>query len=248
MQRTNGDECVVDGAERPRETAAVRAARSGPAAVHAARSSPAAVHAARSSPAASPTRRGLLAGAAGAPLLAALAPRAAAGAARDGADAPDARTVILVRHAEKAQDDPRDPGLSEVGVRRAAALAALLAGAGVTHVFATDYRRTRDTAGPVAADGALEVASYDPRDPAAVAKRVAELPAGSIALVVGHSNTTPQLYTALGADEPGGLEDSPYGRKLPEDVYDRVYVATLVRLQDGARPRCVAGLELRYGE
>lgn len=232
-RRTTGDPEVAGSADHAREIAAVRAARSGPAA--------------------SPTRRGLLVATVGATAGAALTALASpAAAATDGgadaADATDARTVILVRHAEKAQDDPRDPGLSEVGVRRAAALAALLAGTGVTHVFATDYRRTRDTAGPVASDGALEVASYDPRDPEAVAKRIAELPAGSIALVVGHSNTTPQLYTALGAPEPAGLEDSPYGRKLPEDVYDRVYIATLARLQDGARPRCVAGIELRYGE
>src|SRR5690348_2764504 len=59
-------------------------------------------------------------------------------------------TVILVRHGEKATDDPRDPSLSPAGEARARALAAMLAKAGVTHLFATQYRRTQATISPLA--------------------------------------------------------------------------------------------------
>src|SRR5262245_34068932 len=65
--------------------------------------------------------------------------------------------VILVRHAEKActnSDD--DPPLSQAGKKRAEALAAALASAGVKRVITTDFRRTNETAGPLAQALALQ--------------------------------------------------------------------------------------------
>ena len=192
-----------------------------------------------------PTRRGLLSAFCAAPLALGLREDPA----EDAATPPEltTRTVILVRHAEKGKDDERDPGLSEPGRERAAALASLLAGADVDVVLSTDYRRTRDTAGPIAADAGLDVELYDPRSLDALVARLGELAGGSVALVVGHSNTTPQALTALGAPEPGGLVDSRFGRILPEDCYDRVYVATLVQVGADGPLRCAGSLELRYG-
>ena len=136
--------------------------------------------------------------------------------------------VFLVRHAEKL-DDSNDPPLSEQGQARAAALARLLADAGITRVFSTGYARTRLTAQPLADRLGAEVEIYDPRDPAALVRRLAD--AGGRALVVGHSNTTPGLVQALGGD-PGG--------PIAEDEYDRLYVVTLT---PGAPPETVL---LRY--
>ena len=62
-------------------------------------------------------------------------------------------TVFLVRHAEKAKDDPRDPTLSDAGRRRAEALDALLVRVDVTHLFATEYKRTQQTLEPLAGRG-----------------------------------------------------------------------------------------------
>ena len=45
------------------------------------------------------------------------------------------KTIVLVRHAEKSADDPRDPNLDDAGVARARALARTLEGAGVTHLI-----------------------------------------------------------------------------------------------------------------
>ena len=61
-----------------------------------------------------------------------------------------ATTVIVVRHAEKATDDPRDPSLDAAGRLRAQALAAALEDAGVTALYATQYKRTRATVEPLA--------------------------------------------------------------------------------------------------
>lgn len=187
------------------------------------------------------TRRGLLCGLGAAPLL--LASREDEGAPA----ALESWSVFLVRHAEKGTDDPRDPQLSNAGKERAAALAALLAAAGVTRVLSTDYQRTRGTALPLAEQSGVEIEIYDPRDPNAIVEALAGSKHGNVTVVVGHSNTTPIVFQQLGAPEPAGLEDSRYGRILPEDCYDRLYLANFVRIADPDEARFAGGLELRYG-
>lgn len=150
-------------------------------------------------------------------------------------------TVIAVRHAEKANDDPRDPGLTEAGAARAEDLAELLAAAGVTHIFSTPYRRTTATVAPLAEALGVEVAEYDPRRMPAFLDRLRDLPAGSVALVSGHSNTTPAVVLALGG-ELDDLETVQGGPALGEAEYDRLFVLTL-----GDEDTRTATLELRYG-
>lgn len=151
-------------------------------------------------------------------------------------------TVIAVRHAEKGADDPRDPGLTEEGAQRAEALARLLSKAGVTHIFSTDYRRTQATVAPLAAGYKLEVETYNPRDMRGFIERLSALPASSVAVVSGHSNTTPGLVLALGG-APVGLETVRGAPSLGEEEYDRLFLITLSDREGGES--CV---ELRYGE
>ncbi len=61
-----------------------------------------------------------------------------------------ARQVFLVRHAERFSDGA-DPGLTREGEARAQALAATLRDAGITAIITTQWRRTHDTAKPLAA-------------------------------------------------------------------------------------------------
>jgi phosphohistidine phosphatase SixA len=155
-------------------------------------------------------------------------------------------TVVLVRHAEKGDDDPRNPSLSEAGTARAQELARVLAASGATHLYSTAYKRTRETLAPLAAARGLEVEDYDPRDPGGLIDILAALPAGSVAVVAGHSNTTPGLFRSLGG-EAQGLVDSSYGKILPEHAYDRLFIASCSRA-DGADLRIHSAVELRYGE
>jgi broad specificity phosphatase PhoE len=150
------------------------------------------------------------------------------------AAAPVADTVVvyLVRHAEKA-DDSRDPPLSEAGKARAVELSRMLADAGVTHVWSTDFERTRATGRPTAEARGLQVEIYDPTDLKAFAARLAATPGRH--LVVGHSNTTPGLVRALGG-APGNL--------MGDGEYDRFYAVVLggtapvtVQLRWGAPPK-----------
>jgi broad specificity phosphatase PhoE len=139
--------------------------------------------------------------------------------------------VFLVRHAERADDgegagrmaaDPQmammleDPPLSDDGRARASHLAEMLRDVGITHVHSTDYRRTRETGAPTGEARGVDVALYDARDLAAFAETLRATPGRH--LVVGHSNTTPEMVQALGG-EPGP--------PIEPLEYDRLYVVVL---------------------
>jgi phosphohistidine phosphatase SixA len=135
--------------------------------------------------------------------------------------------VYLVRHAEKA-DDSRDPPLSPAGVARAERLARMLTDAGITHIWSTDFQRTRATAGPIAARRTLTLQIYDGGKLAELAERLRTTPGRH--LVVGHSNTTPAVVRLLGADP---------GTPIADTEYDRFYVVTLT-------PGSATGVLLRF--
>jgi len=122
--------------------------------------------------------------------------------------------VILVRHAERADDGgmagEEDPHLSGAGAERAVALAEVLKGAGLTHIHSSDYLRTRETAAPIAGATGLPVAIYDARALDSLAATLRATPGRH--LVVGHSNSTPELVGALGGDPHGEIDSMEYDR------------------------------------
>ena len=126
---------------------------------------------------------------------------------------------FLVRHGEKVDDSDGSP-LTEQGQRRAEKLADLLRDSGVQTIYSSDYERTRLTAAPLANELDLEVEIYDHRNLEAFSKRLLSRPGRY--LVVGHSNTTPQLAGLLGG-EPGP--------DIQTMEYDRLYM--LVHRPDG---------------
>jgi len=125
-------------------------------------------------------------------------------------------TIYLVRHAEKASDGTRDPDLTDEGRARAAWIAEFLADKGVTKIYSTDYKRTRQTAAPAAEKAGVEVSLYDPRALEAFAEQLKK--ETGVILVTGHSNTTPVLV--------GHLVGEPLD-ELTEDQYDRIYIVTV---------------------
>lgn len=119
-----------------------------------------------------------------------------------------AKTIYLIRHAEKVNDGSKDPVLTEQGQSRADGIAALLSTAGITHVFATDYQRTQLTAKPLADYLDLAITLYDPRKLTEFAEQL-KLHEGN-ALVVGHSNTTPVLAHLLTAQPVFSLDEADF--------------------------------------
>ena len=114
-------------------------------------------------------------------------------------------TIIFVRHAEKAAVPAEDPGLSEAGVRRVAELTRQLVDAdvvaGVDAVYATQFRRSQETARPVADALDLPINTYAAEDTELVLETILEDHKGKIILVVGHSDTLPALMANLGGSE-----------------------------------------------
>ena len=128
---------------------------------------------------------------------------------------PDAPlTFIVVRHAEKA-DASRDPPLSRDGHARARQLADRLAAAPLVATYATQYQRTRQTAQPAADAHRVPVTVYDAGIPATdLARQLRAAHARGSVLVVGHSNTAPDIAAALCGCAVAPMDDAEYGRFL----------------------------------
>jgi broad specificity phosphatase PhoE len=117
-------------------------------------------------------------------------------------------TIFFVRHAEKAEGAGNDPDLSEAGHARAESLANTLKDAGISAVFVTELKRTQQTAAPLAKMLHLDPAIVPAKDLAAL---IAKLRASTgNALVVGHSNTVPDLIKAFGIATPIQIADGDY--------------------------------------
>jgi broad specificity phosphatase PhoE len=131
----------------------------------------------------------------------------AAAACATTANEPTVPSWYVMRHLQKAEG--QDPALSEEGARNAQLLAARFAGDRPTAIYASTTRRARETAAPLAARLGLAVKEYDPRDtPGLVARARAET--GTV-LIVGHSNTVPEIVAQLGGARPADLAESDYG-------------------------------------
>jgi broad specificity phosphatase PhoE len=129
-----------------------------------------------------------------------------------------AQSVILVRHAERAGGMSADMGISEAGRCRAKVLAGVLADAGVKHIYTSELARTQQTAEPLAKKLKIIPEVIPAKD---IDSLVGKLRAGApdgIALVVGHSNTVPEIIRRLSGEAVPPIGDSEY---------DRMFIVTL---------------------
>lgn len=120
------------------------------------------------------------------------------------------RQIFLVRHAEKQNDGTRDPSLTEKGILRSNNIADMLKNEEIIKIYSSPYKRTKETATPLANLLKLEVMLYDPSDLEAFAKQI-KIAGGNI-LIVGHSNTTPELSQLLGGKSFGKIAEMEYNR------------------------------------
>jgi len=132
-------------------------------------------------------------------------------------------TVVLVRHAEKELVTIDDPPLAPTGERRAERLAQMFGTAGgpghIEGVYVTNTRRSQQTAAPLAARLGIRPSVLPAATSAdSVASQVLHEHRGGRALIVGHSNTVPEIVKAL-----SGQVVPP----IPDEEYDDVYVVTV---------------------
>jgi broad specificity phosphatase PhoE len=133
-------------------------------------------------------------------------------------------TIVLIRHAEKQVGAISDAPLSPQGEIRASRLAQMFGDSEsfgrIGRIYVTDTRRTQQTAAGLAQRLGLKAeiieAKADSRD---LARRVLRENRGGRALVVGHSNTVPEIVAAIARVE----EVPPIG----DEEFDTVYVVTV---------------------
>lgn len=146
-------------------------------------------------------------------------------------------TLVFVRHADKAAAPIDDPSLSASGRARAQALARMLADvdvvAGVDAIYVTQYKRTAETAMPLARIAGVELSMFDPSDLAVAVNQIVADHKGEIVLVVGHSNTIAPMIAEL-----GGSKKIP---EISESEYDNLYIVSIPWFGK------VKTLRLRYG-
>lgn len=166
-------------------------------------------------------------------------------------------TILLVRHAERA-DDSDNTNLSQAGRDRADVLVEVIDEAAVSAIYSTDFCRTAQTAQPSAialgltlnvqqsghpnagldeCEPSIDIATNNlpgaistPQD---LASHLLSQHAGSVVLVVGHSDTVPAIIEALGQGSFAPIQI---------DDYDNVFVVA-VRKYFGV-PRLV---KAKYG-
>ena len=133
-------------------------------------------------------------------------------------------TVFIVRHAEKA-DDTKDAELSEAGRARAQALANILRDSKISAVYTTQFKRTQQTAAPLAKALGLTLTALPAENQAALVAKLRASTGNS--LVVGHGNTIPDVIKALGISDPVKISDSDYDNLFVIVLGDKPYLIRL---------------------
>ena len=134
-------------------------------------------------------------------------------------------TIMFVRHADTdaAMAAGGDPPLNARGLARADLLANFLEDvdviAGVDAIYVSEFKRTQQTAAPIAARLGVDVQIADQRDVVGFMKNVLHLNKGDIVLVVSHSDLIGPLV-----DELHGSKNIP---PMGPDDFDDLYVVTI---------------------
>lgn len=144
-------------------------------------------------------------------------------------------TVYLVRHAEKV-DESDSTDLSIAGKARAVALADTLASKHIDMILTTPYRRTRQTAEPLAQRLSVPIEPYPVAPVSAGTDRINQTRNKTL-LVVGHSNTVLELVRGLGA--------TPTLTKINSTDFDNLF---RVRIRRTPFRRSVQLRESTYGQ
>jgi len=120
---------------------------------------------------------------------------------------------FVVRHAEKGSGGS-NPSLTTEGQERANELSRILANINLNAVFSTNYKRTKETAEPTAASQNVAVETYS-----SINHLIQSVLGNDLyqkVLVVGHSNTTPDIVNQL-------IGENIYS-DLGEDEFDNLFM------------------------
>ena len=141
-------------------------------------------------------------------------------------------TVYLVRHAERADEPRQDPPLTEKGSLRSQELARILGNAKIKAIITSQFLRTKQTAEPTSKLSSVPVTSIslslNPANPrqiaeastAEVTNKILQQAGGSV-LVVGHSNSIPDVIKMLGGDVSPVIDEKKFDDLFVVTVYGK---------------------------
>jgi phosphohistidine phosphatase SixA len=140
------------------------------------------------------------------------------------------KTVFLIRHAEKEDEPRQDPPLKKEGVARSQELARLLSGAGIKAIYTSQFTRTKQTAEPLAMKLGLTSTTIslksNPSNPRLIAEEsTADVVnkilqgSGENVLLVGHSNSIPDVIKMLGGDVVPTIDERKFDDLFVVTVY-----------------------------
>jgi broad specificity phosphatase PhoE len=108
--------------------------------------------------------------------------------------------IFIVRHAERLDAKDDASLISQAGKRRAVELRRVLSSVELSAVYCTEYKRTQQTAAPAAEARKFKPVIVSSERGPELARTLRALPATEDVLVVGHTDTIPDLLKALGVD------------------------------------------------
>ena len=128
--------------------------------------------------------------------------------------------IFLVRHSDPPStlnlDEILDETpLSDSGQQRAKMLAERLKDAGITAIFASQAKRTVETAEPLAKALGLEIVVHSYEDTDGLVQLLRSKHGKDRVLVVGHWSTIPQILKAYG---------DPKETKIERSAYDNLFI------------------------
>ncbi len=133
-------------------------------------------------------------------------------------------TYILIRHAEKDTSIVgysmmnADPPLNKLGVKRAKKLIKFLRNYVIDSIYTTNFIRTKTTVEPISKKLGLPLNFYNYKALPQFANQLLNIQNKTV-LIVGHSNSTPQLVNLL-------TKQQTY-KSLDEAVYNKIFIVTI---------------------
>jgi len=128
------------------------------------------------------------------------------------------KTVLMVRHAEKASSPPSNPPLTAAGNARAQTLVHVVGNAGITSIYASQFQRTQQTVQPLADHLGHPITQVNADNIDELVNLINSAPADEVIFIASHSNRIPQLIERLNGDS------IPV---ITEDEFDNLFVVTI---------------------
>lgn len=119
--------------------------------------------------------------------------------------------IYAIRHAEKSENDPKDPDLSKKGILRAESWVKFFEFVPFDAIYTSKRKRTHQTATPISKSRNLEIKEYEIGKEEEIFQKELDNQSQRI-LWVGHSNSIPKFVGRLMNNDLGHIDENNFGQ------------------------------------